>query len=618
MRNSFILLISMFLLISVNLSVLRADDLPELLLKHREALGGTEAIQSIKTMQMKTHFSMMIIEGEIETIMMAPDKQWLKMESNVVSFTEASNGLVKWKIDQNDQLTKNDDPYKLMKSADVLSDYQYLFPNEEISVKDLGNAVLDEKTYRVLEVNAPGFKKSRKKYIDPETFLCMHEDAEEDGISISMDYSDYQVIDGVQIAGKIVQQPMMAGVPPSTLTLKSVVFNKPVELSLFDPPVSEEIDFTFPESHQAQVPMIRHGEHLVIQVSINGKGPFSFILDSGAATTIIDNKFADELELERVGGMKALGIGGAESIDKVEVTEMSVGGFTINKLDLFCMDMAKIGEMLGLGESFKGIVGYDLFARAVMKLDYQNEQLTMIDPEHFEYEGPGKPVNGEIINNLICVDGVIDGDIEGKLRIDTGAAGGLHLHGDFLKEHGFLDCYKGDVEMEMFGAGGKQTIQLVKVKTLKLGEYEVKEPVSTLMMSEGGAMGTLDAMATVGNEVLSRFVVIFDYDNNRLILEPGAKVGIAGKINRAGLIVMVDDQEQIFVGAVLKGSPAEDAGFQVGDEIIQFAKLKAGKGLTAEVIQKMLFASEGTEFKIKVKRSDNILKLKLFLRDLVK
>lgn len=598
-----------------------AADVPDLLLAHRKAMGGADAIKAAKTLRMTVHLSMMMLEGSVETLMAAPAKNWTRIDTNVMAFTEASDGSTRWKMDQNGQLTTRRDDRVLEHPAPVLSDFQYLFPNPEITVVDAGTETIDDKTYRVLEIDAPGFKKTRRKYLDPETLLCVREDAEEEGISVVMTYSDFQVVDGIPMAGKTLQQPQIPGLPPTTLTLEELVFNAPIEMSVFDPPAGEHKDYTFPESHAVTVPMRRHGDHMIIGVSINGQGPFDFLLDSGAATTIIDNRFADELGLERTGGMHAVGIGGAESIDKVSVDTLAVDEFVIDTLDLFCMDMQAISQMLGMDETFKGIVGYDLFARAVMKMDYPGGTLTLIDPDTFEYDGPGKPVPGEIINNLICVDGTIDGDLHGKIRIDTGAAGGLHLHAGYLREHGLLDRYSGDVEMEMFGAGGKQTIQLVKVNSLKLGDFEVREPVSTLMLGEDGAegiMGTLDAMATAGTEVLSRFVVYFDYARNRLILEPTERTRVAGRMNRAGLMLVEDADGRIFVGAVLKGSPGDDAGFKEGDEILKLEKLRPGDGLTADLANRMLYASEGVTFDFKIRRKDARMKLELTLRDLVK
>jgi hypothetical protein len=45
------------------------------------------------------------------------------------------------------------------------------------------------------------------------------------------------------------------------------------------------------------VPMLDIGGRPVVEVKINGKGPFPFILDTGATDTMIDSGLSDELSL---------------------------------------------------------------------------------------------------------------------------------------------------------------------------------------------------------------------------------------------------------------------------------------------------------------------------------
>lgn len=618
MRKSLAMLFIIGSLVCLSQAPVASAELPELLVQHREAMGGDE-IKSITSVQTRVHYSMMMIEGTLETLTVAPDKVWNKLDTAVFSFTEASDGNVKWKIDQNNQVTQNDDPHKLTAPNPVLPEYQYLFPNEEITVTDAGTEEIDGVEYRVLEIDAPGYKKTRRKFIDPKTLLCMREEFEESGIGITVVYSEFKEYGGYKMATKAVQSVAVPGMPETTMILEDVKMNAPVDMSLFAVPGSETRDYHFPENHQVTVPLVIKGEHLFIETEINGEGPYLFLLDSGAASTIIDAGFAKELNLDRTEGMHIIGVGGVEQSEKIDIKELAIGDFRIDELKLFSMDLSQIGEMLGFESSLNGIVGYDLFARAVVKLDYQNQQVTIIDPAHFNYEGPGKAVPGEIINNLINIEGTVDGDIVGKLRIDTGAGGGLHLHSGYLKEHGKMDRYQGDVEVELMGAGGSQTLHLVKVKSVKLGEFEVKEPLTTLMIANDGEqsiMGTLEAIGTVGNQVLGKFVIYFDYDNNQLILEPTSALTHKTPQNRAGMIVTDNEDGSLGVAHVLQGSPAAEAGFVVGDKILQMAGLKPGKGLTADTANRMLFSKAEITYRFKIEREGSAKTLKLKLADL--
>lgn len=590
--------------------VVFSTELPELLIRHREAIGTVEAIEAINSLTIESTLSMSILEGKVQAVVVAPDKSWSFVQAPVMQFTEASNGLTRWKIDQNQQITSKDDPSKLNRYAPVLPEFQYLFPNPEISVWDEGSETIDGIEYRLLKIEAPGDKKPRVLYLDPETMLNMREEAEEEGMSVIVTYSDFREVEGLTLPFKTVQQALIPGIPPTILTITDIQVNEPVMLDLFEPPTETRHDFVFEGADQVTVPMMIQGEHLMLNVSINQYEPVLFILDSGAATTVIDASYADELGLERTGGMHVIGVGGAEEIDSIQVDSLAVGGFSIGALNLYCMDLAAISQMLGLEDRLKGIVGYDLFARTVLTLDYVGKTLTITHPDHFDYQGSGSVIPGEITHNLLYVDGVVDGDIQGKLRLDTGAAGGLHLHAGHLKKLGVMDRYEGKHDVEVHGAGGEIKLQLVEVDTLQIGDYIVEKPISTLNIGEGTSiLDTLDAIATVGNQVFSQFIVTFDFPNSRLILEPVETKSLV--LYKIGLSVIEDEKGDFIVSSVWEGSPAKKAGLLEDDHIIQFEKLRSGKDMTIDAAKQLLDNQEKTQLKIKIKRDGKVRKFKL-------
>lgn len=591
-------------IVLIQLVVCTAES-PDLLTLHRGSIGTDDAIRAVRNMVTEQHLSMMVIEGTARTIAAAPDKSWNTIETPVIVQTQASNGLVEWTLDQNGQITRRDVTDRIPEPAPVIPDFQYLFPNPAITVTDIGTKEIDGTLFRLLQVDAPGYKKPAVKTIDPETGRCVREDLEQDGIPMTMTYSDFMTVDGITLPGKTVQEVSIPGLPPTTLTVTSIKINDTVDPALFDPPDDGDSDSVFPESGQVTVPLAIQGEHLVLEVGINGRAPVRFLLDSGAASTIIDCAYADELGLERVGGMHALGVGGAESVDKIEIDRLTIGEFEIDQLHLFCMDLQPIAGMLGMKDSLKGIIGYDLFARTVLKLDYAGKTMTLFDPAGFSYDGPGREVSGELSNNLLCVDGVIDGDIEGKLRIDTGAAGGVHLHAGHLRRHELMDRFEGGTPMEVHGAGGKMDVSQVKVASVALGEYVVQHPAATLNTGEGQTvLDTLDAVATVGNQVLSQFVVYFDFSKSRLILEPaGKRVPAAGDpLNLAGLLLSENDAGEIAATWIRENSPAAQAGLREGDRVVRFGKLRPGKGLTADTVNRMMYAAGRVTHRVDVIR----------------
>ncbi len=590
------------------------DELPEVLLKHRDAIGTVDALMSLTSLQTETHMSILFMEGTGQSVSLAPDKYWNHVVMPAVEATSATNGLVRWSLDQNRQLTIRDDMQRLNEYAPVLRSFQYLFPNEEIVVTDDGLHTVDDVEYHVLVIESPGQNKPVRMYLDPETWLCLREESEEDGIPIVSYYSDFRDINGLTLPFQVVQKIQIPGMPETTITTTDIQINPPVNLSLFDPPPSEMDDTVFPASGVVTVPMRIHGEHLIVDVSFNNREPVSFLLDSGAAATIMDCSYADKLGLERISGMHALGVGGAEAIDRVTVDSMAVDEFSVSTLNVYCMDLNFISQMLGLENELKGIVGFDLFARAILRLDYSGETVTLLNPETFDYTGSGTVVPGEVVNNLLYVDGVIDGDIEGRLRLDTGAAGGLHLHAGYFINHGHFDRYEGVADIEMAGAGGTSIIQIVNVQSVSIGDFTVRNPVSTMNMSgeTRTLMDTMDAAATVGNQVFSQFIVFFDLPNSRLILEHPDKYGRLA-LDRVGMKAAERDGDRIVIASVQLESVAYDAGFRAGDRIVQVEKLRPGSGLTADTLNRMLAGMDSIRYRFRVERDGEIRRIRLAL-----
>src|SRR5262249_25802978 len=55
---------------------------------------------------------------------------------------------------------------------------------------------------------------------------------------------------------------------------------------------------------RTEMPLTLYGNKPVVEVKINGQGPYSFFLDTGAGGTVLDQSLADELKLQIVGTMK--------------------------------------------------------------------------------------------------------------------------------------------------------------------------------------------------------------------------------------------------------------------------------------------------------------------------
>src|SRR5919106_5102379 len=85
---------------------------------------------------------------------------------------------------------------------------------------------------------------------------------------------------------------------------------------------------------------------LVVPVHVNGRGPYSFILDTGATVTCLDQTLASELDLPPARGTVAFGGGvrGLGMMSLVSIESLSIGDAERKDLLGCTVDLSAIGK----------------------------------------------------------------------------------------------------------------------------------------------------------------------------------------------------------------------------------------------------------------------------------
>jgi membrane-associated protease RseP (regulator of RpoE activity) len=118
-------------------------------------------------------------------------------------------------------------------------------------------------------------------------------------------------------------------------------------------------------------------KHIVVQIKINGKGPYRVIFDTGAPVTLFSTKIAWETELVDKKSRRP-GFGLFAGPDFVKVKTLQIGDLTAENIPVIVMDhptLEAIAQVLG---PIEGILGFPFFARYRMTLDYQAKRMTFV------------------------------------------------------------------------------------------------------------------------------------------------------------------------------------------------------------------------------------------------
>jgi hypothetical protein len=121
---------------------------------------------------------------------------------------------------------------------------------------------------------------------------------------------------------------------------------------------------------------LRHGIPFV-QVMLNGRGPFTFAVDTGTSRdAIVSPAVLKALQLPLVGRTWLLDLGGRrEAVDMVEVDTLTLTGREFHKIH------AMVHEPLATIGHYDGVLGFALFQHTVLTLDFPQRCLRLDDAD---------------------------------------------------------------------------------------------------------------------------------------------------------------------------------------------------------------------------------------------
>ena len=166
---------------------------------------------------------------------------------------------------------------------------------------------------------------------------------------------------------------------------------------------------------------------IIVPVSINGSGPYDFLLDTGCAKTMVDQKLADELGLPRAGEKTIVGVLASARMSVVHVNSLSVAGAIVPGGDIFSSD-----HPATVTSKVRGVLGEDFLHNFDLLIDYRHQSIGLESPlgpmaqtatgEHLALQLTGN-YHGQPTQNRLIVSGHIPelGDAPMLLLLDSGA-----------------------------------------------------------------------------------------------------------------------------------------------------------------------------------------------------
>jgi hypothetical protein len=349
---------------------------------------------------------------------------------------------------------------------------------------------------------------------------------------------------------------------------------------------------------------------VIVPVTLNNMLPLKFIVDTGVRTAILTQKaFSDILQLQYSRKYSIAGPGGEKFIDAYVTNNVSLTlpGVIGTGHAMLVLEEDYLQLRNYLGTEVHGILGYELFSRFIVEIDYEKKLMTLSLPERFRKGRKYMEIPMVIEDTkpyiLATVKLTPTNIMTAKLLMDTGASHGLML--EPLSDPRIILPEKYVSTVIGRGLGGEITGKIGRIESLELHDITIDHLLANFP-DPNSYLDTLKSSLTfrhgsIGGEILSRFKVAFDYPQGKVFLKKNALFKKKFYFNLSGIDLKAKGSSlKVFeVTGVRQGSPAEKAGLLSGDvlvsvngiptnemeltEINAFLNSKPGKKLTLSI-----------------------------------
>lgn len=238
---------------------------------------------------------------------------------------------------------------------------------------------------------------------------------------------------------------------------------------------------------------------LTVDVELNGRGPYRFIVDSGADTSVVGIGIARDLQLPLASPAILNGMTSRDEVDRVKVDELTLGPTVVRNLELPALREYDVGG--------DGIIGIDALVSKRLLMDFEKRLIKVEDASVRYIPMPGEIVvtarrkRGQLILTHIRAAGVpLDAVIDTGTEITIG---NLALRDLLIK--GNRDKF---IEVPVIGVTGvTQKLQVARIGELQLGSITISDvPMAFADVPPFKLFGLADQPALLlGTDLLETF-----------------------------------------------------------------------------------------------------------------
>jgi len=163
------------------------------------------------------------------------------------------------------------------------------------------------------------------------------------------------------------------------------------------------------------------GYLMVVSVSINDRGPFDFLIDTGTNTTLIDPELAKELGLTPKDSLQLASLGSATNVPRYYFQTFRVGPASVSNQEALAVPLP---QLTAVDRKIRGVLGMNFLLHFSFRLNYDRRTLELYPFPEAANVPAGLRVPVEINESRLLIKVASSASPRGswKLALDSGIA----------------------------------------------------------------------------------------------------------------------------------------------------------------------------------------------------
>ena len=301
----------------------------------------------------------------------------------------------------------------------------------------------------------------------------------------------------------------------------------------------------------------------------------SFIIDSGADWFCLDSTFhySNDRIKYRYKNFVVKGVGN-NTQDVPIITDslfLSLG----RNINYYAKSVPVINLKVIGGDIVDGLVGTDFLEKRILEINYKKEYIRFLHNLDAVDISKYKKIKMIIIDYRYCISLTVNINdtikFSGDFMIDTGSPSS-DITSSVADKFNLINniSHKIRYYSKYGGVGGESSGYDFIAKSLRISDYSFEKVIMSFSSDKSGSLSDEVYLGIIGNNILERFDVIFDFRNNNLYLKPNGDINAQFVHSKLGFYYA--ERCKTMGGWIVKGfyenSEAEKQGLKTDDKII--------------------------------------------------